>query len=360
MSGKQKTIHLKVDEVKVFIRQCLEAVNFPDEAIETISDTLIEADLRGLRTHGILRIPMYLNRVRKGILDPLAVPETVHDNPGMVLVDAHNGMGQLASYSAMRQAILRAKEVGFCLAGVRNSNHFGAAAYYSMMASSQGMIGYASSNTEPLMPAPGGAEKLVGNNPLSWAFPGAQSPDIVVDMAVSAAAIGKIVLADKKGESIPSGWATDKHGFETNSSAEALDGGLLLPAGGPKGYGLSIVVDLLAGLLTDSGWGGGIRCPFHDFSGPQNLGHFFMVFDIEKWLDRDAYERNITHYIERIKKTKRRSDVEEIFLPGEIEFKTKQNSLKEGIPYDENLLSELDEYAKELGVSDNIFSSFLV
>ncbi len=347
---------IPVDALERFIESCFLATEFAPDKAALITKTLLEADLRGLNTHGALRIPMYLKRVQKGVLDPHASPEVILESDNLVMVDAHNGMGQLASVKAMELAIDRASKSGICLAGVKNSNHYGTAAYYAMMASEKGLIGFSSSNTEPLMPGPGGAEKLVGNNPFSLAFPGGQYPDIVVDMAVSAAAIGKIILADKADGKIPAGWATDKEGYETTSSSQALDGGFLLPVGGPKGYALSLCIDILAGLLTGSGFGDKVRCPFHDYSGPQNLGHLFIAIHIPHLMAMDTYRERIESLIQRVKASKKRTDTQEIFLPGEIEHKKMQVNRTRGVELENTLIVELSDYAKELGVSDGLLT----
>ncbi len=349
---------IPADEIFNFAKDCFLQAGFNDTDASLIAENMKEADLRGLSTHGVLRIPMYLERVKKGVLDQKAKPELAVETDSFSIWDAKNGMGVIASVKAMDMAISKAKEKGLYLSGVRNSNHFGAAAFYTMRASQQKMIGFCCSNTEPLMPAPSGAEKIVGNNPFSIAFPGGKNPDIVVDMAVSSVAIGKIVLADKKGISIPNGWATDSNGKETNDPKEALDGGFLLPVGGPKGYGLSIAIDILSGIIMSSGFGAHVRCPFHDFSGSQNLGHMFLALNIEKFLSISQYTENIEELIDRIKNSKRAPDTNEIFLPGEIEYKNKIKNSKNGISLPQDLINELHLYANELGVKENLFDKY--
>ena len=335
-----------------FSMACFENEGFSSPDARVIADNLLEADLRGLNTHGVLRVMMYLNRVRAGVLDSRAEPELLQQTPAFAIWDAHNCMGQLVSVKAMDMAIERARETGLYMVGVRNSNHFGTAAYYTMRAAKQRMIGYSCSNTEVLMPAPGGAQKVVGNNPFSAAFPGGKYPDVVVDMAVSAAAIGKIVLSDKKGIDIPSGWATDAMGIETNDPKKALDGGFLLPVGGPKGYGLGLAVDILAGVLMGSSYGQHVRCPFHDFSGPQNLGHMFIAIDIEKFQPWDSYSQKVEDLIRQIKGSKKAPGVNEIFLPGEMEHNRMTENEANGVSLPVELIVELCDYARGLGLTD--------
>lgn len=339
-------------QLHAFTTACFQKEGFSAREANSIADNLLEADLRGLNTHGALRVTMYLKRVRAGVLNPRAKPELIQETPIFAIWDAHNGMGQLASIQAMDMAIERAEETGFYMTGVRNSNHFGTAAYYTMRAAKQRMIGFSCSNTEALMPAPGGAQKTVGNNPFSVAFPGGRSPDIVVDMAVSAAAIGKIVLSEKKGVSIPNGWATDAAGMETNDPKKALDGGFLLPVGGPKGYGLGLAVDIMAGILMGSGYGDKVRCPFHDYSGPQNIGHMFMALDVEKFQPWDTYLEKVEDLVRQIKGSKKAPGVQEIFLPGEMEHNRMAENTANGVSLPADLIAELCAFAREIGLAD--------
>ena len=347
---------ISLQDLYDFTLACFVKAGFSEDDAKVIAANLNEADRRGLHTHGVLRIPMYLKRVLHGVLDPKAVPEIVVETPSFAIVDAKNGMGVLASAKAMDLAIEKAKTTGLYLTGVRNSNHFGTAAYYTMKAADANMIGFCCSNTEPLMPAPGGAEKVVGNNPFSVCFPGGKYPHVVVDMAVSAAAIGKIVLADKAGKAIPNGWATDANGVETNDPKEAL-GGYLLPVGGPKGYGLSLAIDIFS-MLMGGGFSGHTRDPFADYSGPQLLGHMFMAINIDMICGLDQYTANIEELIERVKNTRKATGVSEVFLPGEIEYNRTLANAANGVELPEDLYDELQEFAAQLGLEDNILKKY--
>lgn len=338
------------EQLHEFTVQCFLGAGFSRENAQMVAQSLIEADLRGLNTHGVIRIPMYLKRVKEGVLDPSGQVRIIRDESLVAILDAGNSMGQLASLQAMDLAIGKAKEYGIGIAGVRSSNHFGTAAYYAMQASSRGLIGLACSNTEPLMPAIGGAQAVVGNNPLSVAIPVPDGPDVVMDMAMSAAAIGKIVLAGKRGESIPAGWAADRNGVETTDPAEALDGGTLLPFSGPKGFGLAVVVDVLAGVLTGAGFGKTVYSPFHDFDHPQQVGHFFMVLDPERFLGREIYNNRISTLVRDILESPRAPGVDKLYLPGGIEAQTQERRLREGVPLPPALIEELNSLAGELGV----------
>lgn len=354
-----ENVKMQVVQQKVlfdFTLKCFLASGFKNDDAELIAKSLIEADLRGINTHGVIRIPMYLGRVKKGLIDPQAKVEVVTENAVMAILDAHNGMGQLSSSVAMDLAIAKASKSTIAIVGVRNSNHFGTAAYYSLMAAEKNMIGICGSNTEPLMCAPGGAYPVVGNNPLSISIPAKSKPAIAIDMAMSAAAIGKIVLAQKKGVEIPLGWATDKNGIETTDPNAALDGGSLLPFAGPKGYGLSIAVDVLAGTLMGSGFGQQVKSPFNDMLNQQNVGHVFIAINPESFLPTEQFLAHVDSYIEEIKSAPKATGVKEVFLPGEIEFNTKNTRIKEGIPLPVSLLKELEDFGKDLGLGYKLIS----
>ncbi len=354
MNQQEKMQIVTEEKLSWFIKDCLQACGFQKEESGIIADSLVEADLRGLNTHGVIRIPMYLNRVRAGLINPQAQYAVLMNKANLALLDAQNGMGQLASIAAMNLAIEKAGQSSVGMVGVSNSNHFGTAAYYSMMAASRGFVGIACSNTEPLMAAIGGADAVVGNNPLSIAIPQEDRPDLVLDMAMSAAAIGKIVLAQKKDGSIPWGWATDKHGQETTSAEEALDGGTLLPFSGPKGFGLALVVDVISGILTGAGYGSQVHSPFTDFSSPQNVGHMFMAINIAEFMPLELFYQRIKDMMDMLKSARKAPGITEVYYPGEIESNTYQLRKQHGIPLPEKLLSELNQYAQDLGVAHRL------
>ena len=346
-----RTIIVGHEELLRFSVECFGHAGFGDDKANLIGRSLVEADLRGLNTHGVLRIPMYLNRVKRGLIDPQAEPVVVFEKSNIAVIDAGNGMGQPCSCLAMKMAIEKALSSAVAVVGVRNSNHFGAAAYYTMMAAEQKLIGICSSNTEPLMTAPGGAEAVVGNNPFSLAIPVHERPPIVLDMATSVAALGKIMLAEKRGESIPPGWAIDHFGNNTTDPSDVLAGGFILPVGGPKGYGLSLMIDILSGILTGSGFGKHVKSPLTDMENNQRVGHLFAAVDIRSFLPINQFNSNLEELLNNIKEGAKATGVSEVFLPGEIEFKTKQTRLREGIPLPVGLIRELEVLAGELGLT---------
>ena len=360
MTGSETHLVFSHESLLQFTVECFSRAGFEESKALFIAETLIEADLRGLNTHGVIRIPMYLDRVKLGLIDPSAETKVILDQGSFAILDAQNGMGQIASQLAMEMALEKAKSPAVALVGVRNSNHFGAAAYYSMMALEKKAIGICCSNTEPLMPAPGGAKAVVGNNPFSVAIPAKNRLPIVVDMATSAAAIGKIMLAQKRGNSIPPGWATDRFGNDTTDPEKALDGGMLLPVGGPKGYGISIIIDVLAGILMGSGFGEKVKSPLKDLENRQRAGHLFMAINIESFLPVDQFCSHVDDLIDQVKNGPKAAGVKEVFLPGEIEYHTKNRRLKEGIPLPQDLVQQLEAYGKDLGVKSSLREKRLI
>ncbi|MDN5344055.1 MAG: hypothetical protein PWQ18_166 [Clostridia bacterium] len=348
----ESDIAINIGELQQFCLAVLARVGFAREDASIITDSLIQADLRGLNTHGVMRLPIYLQRLQAGSINPAPRFTVVRESPCHVLIDGDNGMGQVCGTYGMQQALQKAAASGIGIAGVRNSNHFGMAAYYVLQALKENMIGVALSNTEPLMPAPGGAEAVVGNNPIAVGIPAQNSDPIVLDMACSAAAIGKIIIAQKKGERIPAGWATDREGNITSDPQEALAGGFLLPVGGPKGYGLALVVDVLCGVLTGGGFGRQVMTLFSDFHLKQNVGHLFVALNPALFLPLESFLARVDLLSAQIKNSAKARGVAEIFLPGEIEWSKYKESLRgQVIHLPAPVVAELNSLARGLGMT---------
>jgi LDH2 family malate/lactate/ureidoglycolate dehydrogenase len=343
--NSDKDIIIRADKIKNFNKTILKIVHVPGNDAVTVAESLVQADLRGVNTHGAVRMPIYVNRLRKGIFNPTPDIRTIHESQTTAIVDGDFGLGQVVGSKAMQLAIKKADTSEVGIVGVKNSHHFGAAAYYSMMALTKDMIGFACSNQVPLMPAPGGAKKVVGNNPFSFAIPAGKELPIVFDMACSVAAQGKIIIASKRGESIPEGWATDCKGIPTTKPFEALEG-FLLPVGGHKGYGLALIVDILSGILS----GATLDRSFTDMTKNFINDHFFMAIKINNFLDPSLFKVQIDNRIKEIKNSPLAPGVKEVFLPGEIEFRTADRRKGEGIPYPHAVVEELLKMAEEFNL----------
>jgi len=343
-----ETLLIAADALTKACERLLEKAGVPNNQAEIISIVVVEADLRGIGSHGILRLPAYIRRVLAGTMTADTQLTVLRERKASLLLDAQCGFGQVAAVFAMEQAIIKAEKYGIGFAAVRNSGHFGIAAYYAMMALSHHMIGMVSANSAPSMAAWGGTNPLFGTNPICVAVPTGLDVDIVLDMASSVVARGKIRLAVKKGEEIPLNWALDSQGLPTGDPNAAMKG-TLLPIGGPKGYGLALVVDILSGVLTGSNFGKDVPTTL-DFDRKVSAGFVVQAIDISAFTEPDEFYKNIQSLIADIRNSPRAPDVERIYLPGEIEWLNHQERQEKGIPVPYSLIQELEKIAEELKV----------
>lgn len=343
-----ETLLIGADVLNKACESLLEKVGVPGDQAKTIAEVVVEADLRGIGSHGILRLPAYIRRTMAGTMTADTQIKVLRERGASLLLDAQCGFGQVAAVFAMEQAISKAEKHGIGFAAVRNAGHFGIAAHYAMMALSHHMIGMVSANSAPSMAAWGGASPLFGTNPICVAVPTGADVDIVLDMASSVVARGKIRLAVKKGEEIPLNWALDPQGLPTSDPNAAMKG-TLLPIGGPKGYGLALVVDILSGVLTGSSFGKDVPMTL-EFDRNVSAGFVVQAIDISAFTEPDDFYEDIQALIVDIHKSPRAPGVERIYLPGEIEWLNQQERQEKGIPVPNSLLQELKQMAKELKV----------
>ncbi len=289
------------------------------EGARATADALVAADLEGVPSHGVMLVPMYVERMRAGSVSRAEAAAIVHDRGAAVTLDAGNALGQLTSHQAVRLVVERARVHGLAAVAVRNGFHFGAAGYWARRVAAGGLIGIAMCNTRPLMPAPGGAERLVGNNPLAIALPAAGGPPLVVDMALSASAMGRIRLAESAGEPIPEGWAVDAAGRPTTDPAAAISG-MLLPAAGPKGFGLAVAIDLLCGGLAAGAIGGEVQPLYGDPAKPYACAHLFVAIDPARFGVDAALARRVGAFADRIRASKRAPGTARVYAPGDVEL----------------------------------------
>ncbi|KAL2740656.1 putative oxidoreductase YjmC-like [Vespula squamosa] len=274
------------EEVVRFIAECLCQVGTLKEDAYAVGCHLMTSDYRGHFSHGMNRLQMYVNDIQKKLIDPLAKPNTVQDFKAIALVDGQNGLGQIVGNYCMKLAIKKAKEYGIGMVSARGSNHFGICSYYTLMAMKENLIGFNCTNTSPLM-APTRAKKAaLGTNPISLGMLAENGDEFLLDIATTAVALGKIELAMRKNESIPSGWALDSEGKVTTNATDAFNATLLMPLGGEekfsgyKGYGLATMVEILCGILSGSHFGPNIRA-WKKSATIADLGHCFMAIDPE-------------------------------------------------------------------------------
>jgi LDH2 family malate/lactate/ureidoglycolate dehydrogenase len=339
---------VKAEDLSDFCLDVLECVGVKEDNAKTIAESLILANLRGVDSHGVTRLPAYIERVAKGFIDPLGPIEVVREYGATALIDAHNNFGQIAAMRAAYLVAEKARRFGVASVGVRNANHFGMTAYYALKLTEQRLIAIVLSNGPPAIAPWGGKTPMIGTNPICIGLPAEKNDSIILDMATSTVARGKIRLAALKKEKIPEGWAFDVDGSPTSDPVAALKGSLA-PISGPKGYGLALSLDVLGGLVTGSNYLRDVKS-LDDFSGFSGTGFLLEAIKIESFVSYQEYLENITKYIKEIKGCPKRTGVNEIFLPGEIERRETERRRELGIPLSQEVLDELNKLAEKYGV----------
>ncbi len=320
----------------------------PEEDARLAADTLVQADLWGHQSHGVMRLSWYVARLRAGVCDPAAKPEAVVDAGAIAVLDGNDGMGQVLTAHAMQDAIRRAKVHGIGAVALRNSNHFGTAMYFTLMAARAGCVGFLSTNASPAIAPWGGRRKAVGTNPWSWAAPAGSHPPMVLDIANTGVARGKIYLARQKGQSIPEGWAINAAGAPTTDPAEAIEG-IILPMAGHKGYAIAVVMDMLSGVLTGSAFGTGVHGPYQTEQ-RSVAGQFMIALDIAAIQPLAEFGARMDRLIAELKSVPLAQGFEEVVYPGEIEARNDTRSRAEGLLWPPDTLTDLSKLANETGL----------
>lgn len=339
------------NSLKQFCTSAFMAAGMPPEQADAVAVNLIEADLQGVTSHGVVRLPIYVQRLCAGAVNPCPRIQVAHETPTTAVIDGDNGMGQWVGMRAMRTAVEKAQSGNCVFVSVRNSNHYGAAGYYARMAVPHNMIGFTFTiGGINHMTAWGGAQGILGNNPFAVALPAGNERPVVLDMACSTAARGKIIVAAKDGTPIPDDWATGPDGRPTTDPVEALKG-FMLPIGGPKGYSLTLVIGLLSTMLSGAAFGSEVTHMYDDLERPQNIGHLFGVLPVASFEPVEIYKRRMDKAIREVRNTDRAPGVERIYLPGEREELLAEERRRCGIPISTAVWSELQELADRLGTT---------
>jgi LDH2 family malate/lactate/ureidoglycolate dehydrogenase len=337
------------ERLTAFATAVLEAEGVPAADAGLIARCLVQAELWGHPSHGMLRLSWYVARIRSGVVDPAAKPETVADLGALAVLDGHEGLGHVLTAHAAGEAVRRAREHGVGLVAVRNSNHFGMAAHFTRMIAEQGCVGLVTTNGSPAMAPWGGKEKAVGANPWSIAAPAGRHGVTVMDIANVNAARGKIYAARERGATIPEGWALDAEGRPTTDPAAAI-AGVILPMGAHKGYAISFMMDVLSGVLTGSSFATGV-------SGPQQAdrrsgcGHLVLAVDVAAIADPGTFAERMEQLIAEMKAVPLAEGFEEILFPGELEDRSKARREREGIELPARTVEALEQLAAETGVA---------
>jgi len=327
----------RLKEVAVDILKGLKAT---DEEAALVAEILVQADMRGTDTHGVHLLTLLPDRVNADMIQIPTNLKVIKEGETTTLIDGGNGLGQFAVHRAMTINIQKAKKFGLGCTLVRNTNNIGSLIYYTLMAAQKGMVGIVMGNAAAAMSPWGGTEAFFGTNPISFAAPGGTEGPVALDMSSSVVARGKIRLAERTKEPIPLGWAYDATGAETTDPTAAMKG-TLVPIGGPKGFGLALMVDILAGLLSGSKYGQDIKT-FHQLVGPTGVGAFSLAIDIERFMPLKQFNELIQAYLVSIKSSKKAKGVSRIYIPGERKFEKEKQSLKEGIEISEGLAKNLN------------------
>jgi len=343
-------VYVTADAADAFVRALLAAHNVPAEDAAIIAHCLVSADLRGVDTHGICRLPGYLDRVRKGLINarPQLTPKRV--TPVAATLDGEDAFGFVVGMCAIKEAIAMAREFGLGLVSVNRSTHFGMAASYVMPAIDAGFIAFVFSNASPAMPPWGGKEGLLGTNPFAVGAPGGKHGPYLLDMSPAVAARGKIRRAERRGESIPLGYALDAQGRPTTDPKAAL-GGVVLPIGGYKGSGLSMLMDILGGVISGAGFAGGVADQYKVYDRPQNVGHFFLALKPDLFIPEADYRARMDTLFERVRACPRAEGFDEILVPGEPEARLEAEHRRGGIPYAPSEVATLLAEATRAGVA---------
>jgi len=334
------TIRVGPQALRAFAGACLEQVGVPPGSAAMVADNLVEADLRGVESHGVARLKVYVERLAARLVAPEAQGVVLRERAAMALLDGENGLGAVIGTAAVELAARKARQAGCAFVAVRNSNHFGTAAYYLIPPIRQRMIGFVITNGPATMTVWGGRTRAIGTNPIAFGIPARRERPIILDMATSTVARGKLIFANLKGEPLPDGWAVDPEGNPTRDAAVALKGALL-PVGGPKGSGLALAIEILCGLLAGGPVLDGVGELYNNPTKPQGTSHLFGVLDVAAFEDVEGFLDRVDDLIGRVRALPRMPGVERIYLPGEPEWLTKEHRTRTGIPLPPALFDEI-------------------
>jgi LDH2 family malate/lactate/ureidoglycolate dehydrogenase len=330
-----------------FAKKAFISAQLPPQDAATIANDLVKANLRGLDSHGVSRIPMYLERLDRGLVNPRPDMMVTQIAGAVAALDGDNAMGFLPAHLAMDTAMELAEDAGIGMVGVHRSTHFGMGALYALQAIERGYVSMIFTNSSPAIAMWGGRTTFLGAAPMAAGVPGA--PPFVMDMAMTVIARGKIRLAAMRGEPIPEGLALDSEGRPTTDAAKAFEG-VCLPFGGVKGSVLGTMMDLMSGLLTGANYGGDVKSLYFDHSEPQNVGHLFFAIRPDLFMSMTDFEARMQEFNRRIKALPRADGCDEILMPGEPEARTEAERRASGIPITDNVIADLAKVAGTRGL----------
>lgn len=347
--------------LRTFTQKIFLAIGCSAEHAQLAADVLIRSDMRGIDSHGVARLSGYVRLWEKKRINPTPNITIVHETPTTATVDGDAGLGLVVAPFAMKIAIEKAKTYGSGWVAVRNSNHFGISGYHALMAVEQDMIGYAMTNASPLVAPTFSNERMLGTNPMCYAFPAGNYPPVVVDMATSAAANGKLEIAQRAGKPVPKGWIQAADGSFTTDPHALKSGGSLLPLGSDrehgshKGFGLSATVDILSAVLSGANYGPWVP-PFVSFLDPPDdpvglgIGHFLGAMRVDGFRPVDEFKSNMDNWISRFKSANKINPDQGVIIPGEPELEAEKERTVSGIPLVDAVVADLNELADRFGI----------
>jgi LDH2 family malate/lactate/ureidoglycolate dehydrogenase len=348
-------------QLRAFTENIFLVMGCSDAHAKLAADVLIRSDMRGIDSHGVARLSGYVRLWEKKRINTTPNIRIVHETPSTATVDGDAGLGLVVAPFAMQIAIEKAEQYGSGWVAVRNSNHFGISGYHALMAVERNMIGYAMTNASPLVAPTFSNERMLGTNPMCYAFPAGKYPPVVVDMATSAAANGKLEIAQRAGKPVPEGWIQDQHGDFTTDPHALKKGGSLLPLGSDrehgshKGFGLSATVDILSAVLSGANYGPWVP-PFVSFLDPPNdpvglgIGHFLGAMRVDGFRPVDEFKYNMDKWVQRFKDANRIDPNQPVIIPGEPELEAEAERAISGIPLVDPVVDDLNELAKRFGI----------
>jgi LDH2 family malate/lactate/ureidoglycolate dehydrogenase len=333
----------------------------PDQDAQLAADVLIQSDLRGIDSHGVARLHTYFEMLELDRINPKPRIKIIREKASVATVDGDNGLGLVVGPKANEIAMDKAEQHGSGWVSVSNTNHFGFAGYYPLKALERDLIGWAMTNSTKLVAPLWGAERMLGTNPIAIAFPGDKEPPIVIDMATSAVSYGKIEIALRKKEPVPRGWIVDREGRDTTDPQAMIDGGAQLPLGsdremgGHKGYGLASMVDILCAALSGANWGPfappfALRQEIPARSVGKGIGHFFGAMQIDGFIDKEEFKKQIDEWIKVFRNTKPAPGTSGPLIPGDPEREAEAIRSKEGIPLLKPVVDDLSDIAGKTGI----------
>ncbi|MCX6992419.1 MAG: Ldh family oxidoreductase [Kiritimatiellaeota bacterium] len=369
MTSNQKTVWIKFDTLEKFMAKVFRGLGVPPGDAAICAKVLIAADKRGIDSHGINRLKMiYYDRIREGIINPVTRFEVVREGPATAVVDGHNGMGQVIAYRSMRMAMDKAKKYGLGMVAVRNSNHYGIAGYYALMAEAEGMIGITGTNARPSIAPTFGVENMLGTNPFTFAMPTDEPFPFLLDCATSVTQRGKIEVYAKAKKKVPPGWVIDEQGQSKTDANQILKdlvagtaaltplGGVGEETAGYKGYGYAAVVEILSAALQQGsylkmllGFKAGRKTPY-------NLGHFFMAIDIAAFTELADFKKTTGNILRALRASRKMPGAKRIYTAGEKEYLVWQERKDKGAPLNAELQKEIRQMIAELDLKETPFS----